>query len=419
MFMPSGHPANINAFEPYPLYIQKGKGPYVYTHEGHELIDVVNGYSTFIHGHNQEEILDIIMPELKKGFFFCSPTEAQLEFSRLLIERVPYLDKIRVTNSGTEATMHALRTARAYTNRSKIVKFFGSYHGSHDCVLASPLKNPLSEGLPLHTVDDVLEVEYNDFEQVQRMFEQQGNEIAALIVEPCIGGGGSISPKPGFLQHLRDLCTRYGSILIFDEIVTFRLHEGGAQSYYGVKADLVTYGKIIGAGFPIGVFGGKAELMNIYDYKSRTPLLPHGGTFFGYQAAMLAGIYALKHLPQKTIESLNNLGDYFSKKLQEVVDRKKLHVEINLMGSILTMHYTPSKVTNFSEALTSNKELAKVIHLAFLNKGIFTAVQGKYYILSTCMDKKMIDQIVNTYEEILNDIYPYIQKNHSLLIKDA
>lgn len=417
-FMPSGHPANVNSFFPYPLHIQRGEGAYVYTEEGTRLLDVLNGYSVFIHGHIQKEILRAISPDLSKGFFFCSPTKAQYEFCDTLVNRVPSIEKIRVTNSGTEATLYALRTARLYTQRSKIVKFFGGYHGTHDTGLASPKKPPLAEGLPFHAAEDVIEIEFNDFDQVQRAFTLYGDEIAAVIVEPYIGGGGTIAPKPGFLQHLRDLTTKHGTVLIFDEIVAFRLHEQGAQTYYGVEADLVTYGKIVGGGFPIGVFGGKADLMNLYDCHLHKSMLTHGGTFFGYQAAMLAGTYTLKHLTQETIDGLNALGDYFAQQLRQVISQCKLHIQVNHVGSVLTLHYTPLNVTNFSEALTSEKPLAKLIHLKFLNKGIYTAPFGKYYILSSCMDRSHIDSIVQAYGEILRELFPYIAHAYPHLVKN-
>jgi glutamate-1-semialdehyde 2,1-aminomutase len=417
-YMPNGHVANVMAFKPYPLHICKGQGPYVYTHEGNRLLDFLNGYSVLIHGHTDPAITAALSSVTKNGIMFSSPTDSHYAYCRAIVDRVPGIEKVRICNSGTEATLFALRTARAFTQKPKILKIFGGYHGTHDCVGISPsVINTMAEGIPQKMVQDILEVEFNDFPTMERIINLHKDELAAVIVEPFIGGGGTITPKDGYLQFIRELTNRNNILLIFDEIVSFRMNYHGAQGYYGVIPDITTLGKVVGGGFPIGLFGGRADIMNIYDTEYNNHPIHHGGTFFGYEAAMVAGYTALEKLSQDKINYINELCNYFATEIQRIANTNKVHMQINKAGSILTLHYTTESVDNCSKAMKANKDVARLIHLALLNEGIFTAPYGKYYILSTVMTKEIIDEFVKKFDKVLSYISPYIAENFPDLIK--
>lgn len=407
-FLPSGHVANIYSYKPFPVHISHATGPYVYTVEGRKLVDFLNGYSVFIHGHNDPDILGAVEERLDKGCFYGTPTAAQINFCKTLTSRVPNLEQIRIQNSGTEATLFAIRTAKVFTRRTKIVKFFGGYHGTHDSVAVPYNKDPMSEGISPQISEDTLQVEFNDFAALEKTIIQHKDTIAAVIVEPYLGGAGTIAPLNGYLSFMRALTKKYGILLIFDEVVAFRLHHSGAQAYFNVEADLMAYGKFIGGGYPIGVFGGRKDLMCLYDNELAPYKIFHGGTFFGHESALVAGTACLMKLTQESIDKINSLGDYFAFKLRQVIKKKRLHIQVNQIGSILTLHYTRDRVINFTKAQASEKEIARLMHLILLNKGIFTAPMGKYFFISTIMTKDMVDQFCSKYEEALDELYPLV-----------
>ena len=417
--MPSGHVANVMFFRPYPLYIQRGEGPYVFTYEGERLIDFFNGYSVLIHGHADKDVAKALDDVAKRGYLFCAPTDAHIKFSQTIIDRVPCFERARVCNSGTESTLFALRTARVFKKKPTILKILGGYHGSHDCVAASTtMKNPMDEGVPSGMIENMLEVEFNDVAALEAMVKKHKNHLAAVIIEPFMGSAGTIAPQPGYLEAVRKITKQNDVLLIFDEIVSFRTSKGGAQEFFKVIPDIAVLGKFVGGGFPIGVFGGRSDIMAVYDQEHGVHPIHHGGTFFGSEPAMVAGVCTLNKLGQPQIDYINRLGSLMEQELVKVINKNGLHIKVNRVGSIMTLHYTDVPVINFTTSGTSKKDIAKLIHLALLTKGIYTAPFGRYFILSTCMTEAMIMEFVGKYDEVIAYLKPYIAEKYPHLIKE-
>ncbi|MCH8558831.1 MAG: glutamate-1-semialdehyde 2,1-aminomutase, partial [Balneolia bacterium] len=272
-FIPGGVNSPVRAFKAVggtPVFFERAKGAMLYDADGNEYIDYVGSWGPMILGHAWDPVIEAVKKAAEKSTSFGAPTEVEIELAELIKEMVPGLDKVRMVNSGTEACMSAIRVARGFTGRDKIIKFEGNYHGHGDSFLikagsgAMTFGTPSSPGVTRGTAQDTLTANYNDLEDVKRLFEENKGEVAALILEPIAGNMGCVPPNPGFLEGLRELCTKEGTVLIFDEVMCgFRVAPGGAQELYGVQADLVTYGKIIGAGLPVGAYGGKEEIMNV------------------------------------------------------------------------------------------------------------------------------------------------------------
>ena len=266
--LPGGVNSPVRAFEPYPFFVECAQGSKLYDADGKAYIDYCNAYGAMLLGHANPEIMEAVKKQLPMGSLYGAPTEREVEFAELISKSSPCMEMMRLVNSGTEATMHAIRVARGYTNRKKIIKFEGCFHGSHDSVLvkagsgAATFGTPNSLGVPEETTQNTIVIPYNSIEAMEAVMKQQGNEVAAVIVEPVLANVGLILPTEDYLSYLRKITSKYGAVLIFDEIITgFRLALGGAQEYYGVKPDMATLGKILGGGFPLAAFGGKREIM--------------------------------------------------------------------------------------------------------------------------------------------------------------
>lgn len=416
-YMPGGNTKSLSYFLPWPLHITHGKGAYVYTHEGHKLLDVTNSYGALIHGHADPDVTDVVKAGVERGTQFAAPTDAQYELSRMLCKRVASIDKIRYCNSGTEATLFALRTARAYTRRNKILKMSGGYHGTHDCVAASAQKNAVILGIPPGMTEDMIEVPFNNFELLEKAIAMNKTEIAAVIMEPFMGAGGIITPIDGYLQFIRELTEKNNILLIFDEIFSFRIDEGGAQAFYNVEPDLTALGKIVGGGFPIGAFGGKNEIMDIYcPLKTEKPLY-HSGTFNGYQTAMQAGFAALKKYGAKKVEKLNTQGHMLFEMISESIKKHGLNIQVNREGSVLNLHFVNETVSDYETALKSEEKLLSLLHLSLLNKGIYATPRG-LYILSTPMTDENIRFLAQAVDVSLSELLPLIKEKffHLLLL---
>jgi len=301
--MPGGTTRTSVYFLPYPPYISKGRGCHLWDVDGTRRIDFVNNYTALIVGHAHPQVVRVVREAIARGFAFASPTESEIRLAQIIQERVPSVEQLRFVNSGTEAAMFALRAARAFTGRQKIAKFEGGFHGTYDLTQVSvrtpveklgpkesPLSVPEAAGIPQETADQVVVLPFNDQEKVQRILKRHSGQIAALIVEPIPAMAGMIPPRNGFLSFLRDITQREGIVFILDEIITLRVHPGGAQSLYGVKPDLTLMGKIIGGGFPVAAFGGRKEIMGLLDPRSGAPAIPHPGTYNGNPVGMAAGM---------------------------------------------------------------------------------------------------------------------------------
>ena len=360
----------------YPRFLEKGKGSHVWDVDGNEYVDFICSWGPLILGHCQEDVEKAVAESIGKGLSFGAPTAIEVEMAQLVCEMTG-VEMVRMVNSGTEAVMSALRLARGATGRSKIIKFAGCYHGHSDSMLVKAGSGALtggapdSAGVPKEMAEDTLTADYNDLGSVRALLEANRGQVAAVIVEPVAANMGVVPPKPGFLQGLRLLCDEFGSLLIFDEVITgFRLAPGGAQEYYGVRADLVTYGKIIGGGMPVGAYGGSRKLMELV-----APLGPvyQAGTLSGNPVAMAAGLTQLKLLKAhpEVYEHLERRGALLQAGLEEAL--KGMDAQVNRVGSILTVFFTKEPVTGYAQAKSSDLEKFKIWYQGLLSQGIYAA----------------------------------------------
>lgn len=360
----------------YPRFLEKGKGSHVWDVDGNEYVDFICSWGPLLLGHCQEDVEKAVAESIGKGLSFGAPTAIEVEMAQLVCEMTG-VEMVRMVNSGTEAVMSALRLARGATGRSKIIKFAGCYHGHSDSMLVKAGSGALtggapdSAGVPKEMAEDTLTADYNDLGSVRALLEANRGQVAAVIVEPVAANMGVVPPKPGFLQGLRQLCDEFGSLLIFDEVITgFRLAPGGAQEYYGVRADLVTYGKIIGGGMPVGAYGGSRKLMELV-----APLGPvyQAGTLSGNPVAMAAGLTQLKLLKAhpEVYEHLERRGALLQAGLEEAL--KGMDAQVNRVGSILTVFFTKEPVTGYAQAKASDLEQFKRWYLGLLSQGIYAA----------------------------------------------
>jgi glutamate-1-semialdehyde 2,1-aminomutase len=418
--MPGGDTRTITWFEPYPSFIDHGQGCLMWDVDGNELHDFQNNYTSLIHGHAFPPVVEAIRRQIAKGSVFTAPMESQVILAEMICGRVPSVDMIRFTNSGTEATMHAVRAARAFTGKTKIVKLEGGYHGTSDIFEASvepdisrageidhPIAVADSKGVPQQALDQVIVVPFNRKEITRRLIEARKDEIAAFIMEPIQGSAGQIEPDPDYLSFVRDITADYGIVLIFDEVVTFRVSAGGAQEYYGVRPDMTTFGKIIGGGTPIGAFGGKREIMENYDPARR--IMSHSGTFNGNALGMVGGAAVLDHLGQPEIDRLNGLGERLRSGIERAAARAGLNIWINGVASLVNVIFSNGRVTEYRGLANSHEEFNVLLSLGLLNKGVFIAPRGMIS-LSTPMTETEIDLCAIKMEETLLEIRPAIEE---------
>ena len=343
-----------------PRFIEGASGPYVVDADSKKYIDYISSWGPMILGHNNQEVLNAVIRKAESGLSFGAATEIEVEMAEFICENIPSIEMIRMVNSGTEAVMSAIRAARGYTRRDKIVKFTGCYHGHSDALLVKAGSGvmtagiPDSAGVPAGCTQDTLSAIYNDLASVEALFAEYPKEIAAVIVEPVAANMGVVPPKKGFLEGLRKFCSEHGSVLIFDEVITgFRLGLQGAQGYFGIDADLVTYGKIIGAGMPVGAYGGKREIMEMV---SPVGAVYQAGTLSGNPVAMAAGIAQLtilKNNPQ-IYEELNQKSDTFFENMKENVKKSGHAWQVNHVGSIGSLFFTEQQVVDYASAKTSD-----------------------------------------------------------------
>lgn len=380
--IPGGVNSPVRAFKAVggdPIFVEKAKGAYLYDVDGNQLIDYINSWGPMILGHAYEPVVNAVVKKAKLGTSFGMPTEIETEIAALAVAMVPNIDKIRFVNSGTEACMSAVRLARGFTGKDKIIKFAGCYHGHSDSFLiqagsgAVTFGSPNSPGVTQGTAKDTLLAEFNDLDNVAEVIGANKGEIACIILEPVPGNMGCIPPAEGFLQGLRKLCDENNILLIFDEVMTgFRLAKGGVQELYGIKADLVTFGKVIGGGLPVGAFAGRAEIMN---YLAPIGPVYQAGTLSGNPLAMAAGLTMLKELNDNggIFDSINKKTEYLHKGLERVLLAENVKFTINRVGSMISVHFSEKPVTDFSSAAEANNETFKAFFHGMLNEGIYIA----------------------------------------------
>lgn len=426
-YLPGGDTRTATFFLPFPNFIQRGEGAYMYDEDGFRLLDFQNNYTSLIHGHAHAQTVEAVREQIGKGSAYTAPFEKQIELSALLTERFPSIDLIRYTNSGTEANMHALRIARAYTGKAKIIKTEGGYHGTTDVFEASVDPNikkagtldqikviPESRGVSANALKDVLVVPFNDIERTRKMIVAHHEEAACIIIEPIMGSAGQITPDPAYLRFLREITEQYHIVLIFDEVVTGRLSTGGAQKYYGVTPDITTLGKIIGGGIPVGAFGGKREIMQMYDPREKK--MYHSGTFNGNAITMAAGLATMKAYDAEAVSCINGLGTMFKEGVLKIYEKLGLSMQISGTGSIYNILFTDQKVKNYRDVAAAHEELNKVLYLALLTKGVFDAERGMF-CMSTVMNAEDIRFGLDKLEEALREMLPAIEEEAPELLK--
>lgn len=380
--IPGGVNSPVRAFKAvggHPIFIKEAKGAYMIDEDGNQLIDYINSWGPMILGHAYEPVVNAIIERARLGTSFGTPTELETKIASLAISMVPGIDKIRFVNSGTEACMSAVRLARGYTRREKIIKFSGCYHGHSDSFLiqagsgAITFGVPNSPGVTKGTAHDTLLAPYNNLEAVKHLFESNPQDIACVIVEPVAGNMGCIPPAEGFLEGLRALCSNYGALLIFDEVMTgFRLAKGGVQELYGINADITCFGKVIGGGLPVGAFAARSEIM---DYLAPIGPVYQAGTLSGNPLAMAAGyamLEALNSYPE-VYDRLNMKTIYLKNGLHDILDIKGIPYSINQVGSMISVHFSETPVVDFETAKSGDNEYFKKFFHAMLKNGVYIA----------------------------------------------
>ena len=403
-YIPGGVNSPVRAFKAVggdPIFVKEAKGAYLYDEDGNRLIDYIASWGPLILGHAYEPVIQAVIDKAKKGTSFGMPTEIETELAKLAVAMVPNIDKIRFVNSGTEACMSAVRLARGYTGKDKIIKFAGCYHGHSDSFLiqagsgAVTFGSPNSPGVTQGTAKDTLLANYNDLAGVQALVQANKGEIAAIIIEPVAGNMGCIIPTDEFMQGLRKLCTQEGILLLFDEVMTgFRLGKGGAQEALGIDADIVMFGKVIGGGLPVGAFAARAEIMS--------HLAPEGpvyqaGTLSGNPLAMSAGLAMLTALNNEpeVFKSLADKTAYLHKGIAEVLTKKGVAHQINRFGSMISVHFTDAPVVDFASAAKGNYDTFKKYFHGMLDQRIYLPPSAfESYFLNDAISYKDLDDTI-------------------------
>ena len=408
--IPGGVNSPVRAFKAVggtPIFAKSAKGAYVFDEDGNRFIDYINSWGPMILGHAFPPVVDAVIEKAKLGTSFGMPTEMETQIAALAIKMVPGIDKIRFVNSGTEACMSAIRLARGFTKKDKIIKFAGCYHGHSDSFLiqagsgAVTFGSPNSPGVTVGTAKDTLLAKYNDFESVKVLVEANKNEIAAIIIEPVAGNMGCIPPNKGFLEALRQICTDHTILLIFDEVMTgFRLAKGGVQELLNVTADIVTFGKVIGGGLPVGAFAARAEIMNYL-----APLGPvyQAGTLSGNPLAMAAGLAMLKALneDEAVFQRLSEKTIYLENGIQKALSSNGTAFTINRIGSMISVHFDAAPVVDFQSAAKGDNETFKKFFHGMLNEGIYIAPSAyESWFITDALTYEDLDFTIRAVEKV-------------------
>lgn len=412
--IPGGVNSPVRAFKSVggtPLFIKNARGAYLYDEDGNRYIDYINSWGPMILGHAYEPVLEAIREKVKDSTSFGAPTELEIQIAELIKSMTPNVDLIRMVNSGTEACMSAIRVARGFTGRNKIIKFEGCYHGHADAFLVKAGSGVATfniqtvPGVTAGVANDTHTAPYNDLAAVEELVEEYKGQFAAIIIEPVAGNMGCIPPLPGFLEGLRTICDREGIVLIFDEVMTgFRLAAGGAQERLHIDADLVTYGKVIGAGMPVGAFGGKKEIMEMV-----APLgkVYQAGTLSGNPIAMIAGYTLLKELQENPsiYTSLDEKTIYLRKGLNEVLGNSGIPYRINQLGSMISVHFGDHDIRNFEDVSKGDIQLFNKYFHGMLDRGIYLAPSAfETWFISNALTTEDLDQTIQATGDFLNSI---------------
>ena len=410
-YLPGGDSRNSIFWEPYPVFIDSAQGCRVVDADGVERLDFINTMTSLILGHSPPSVMEPVAEQLHKGVVYNAPNQHQVRLARLLCQRIPSFDLVRFTNSGTEAALNTIRAARAFTGKSRIAKVEGGYHGTHDVVTVSVRVNPdiagdpnqplpvaASAGLPDGLLDQVTVVPFNE-DAAREVLEQNKKDLAAVIVEPVMGSVGMLPGTPEFLAMLREFTEDNGIVLIFDEVISFRVAPGGAQECYGITPDLTSLGKIIGGGFAVGAFGGRVDIMDMYD-PTKGPQVSHAGTFNANPVTMLAGAVTLEQLTPIVYRRLDELTASLKQGIRDVCAELDLPVQVTGLGSLFGIHFTPGPISNYRDIANEDSALRQQVFLGLLNEGIMTA-SNLVGALSTIISEAEIEAFLEAFRKVL------------------
>ncbi len=411
-YLPGGDSRNSIFWPPYPIFVEGAKGAHVVDADGTDRLDFIGTMTTLILGHAPEPVVDAVRGQLEQGVVYNAPNRQQVRLAKLLCERIPSFDLVRFTNSGTEATLNTIRAARAFTGRSQIAKAEGGYHGSHDVVSVSVRVDPSKAGERLHpdamaategladgVLDSVVVIPFNETGPAREILEKHKNDLAAIIVEPMLGSVGMLPATHEFLGMLRDFATENGVVLIFDEVISFRIAPGGSQEYYGITPDMTSLGKIIGGGFAVGAFGGREDIMELYDPTSG-PRVAHAGTFNANPATMLAGAVTLEQLTPEVYRRLAELTEYLRHGLREVGQELEVPVQVTGLGSLFGIHFQDDTLVGYRDLARADSAFRHNVFLGLLNEGILMA-PNLVGAVSTVVGEAEVDTFVEAFRRVL------------------
>lgn len=416
--LPGGDTRWSTYYLPHPVYMTSGAGCMLEDVDGNQYLDFQNNYTVLVHGHAHPDITAALQAQVPRSVIYGAPFPEQYRLADLITQRLPGMDMLRFTNSGTEATMMTMQAARAITGKPVILKMDGGYHGSHDYAqvnispdlsgAALPVPHVEHEGIPANVFDNIMVARFNDVESVETILKAHHERIAAIIVEPVMNTAGIIVAAEGFLSSLRKLADAYGVLLIFDEVVTFRLDQAGYQGLSGVLPDLTALGKLIGGGLPVGAFGGRADIMRRFD-PAAPKGLHHSGTFNGNPLTIAAGIASVEALTPSAIAHINRLGDQMCAGIEEAFEEFGLHGRTTGTGSLLYVHWTPDPILDAADVVRWKQragELPRLLHLELLNRGVFAANRGLFNV-STPMTEDDVNAALAAFREALDILKPY------------
>lgn len=402
--MPGGDTRTGTFHRPYPLFIAHGEGAWLHDADGHRYLDLLNNFTSLIHGHSHPAVVKAMTEQEVRGTAHGTANGLQVALAETLCARVPSVQRLRFCNSGTEATLGALRAAKAFTGKPRILKMAGGYHGSHDQVAvgtSAPFTGSLPLGVSPGATSEVLIGRYNDLDYTADLIRRHRDTLAAVIVEPMLGSGAIVAER-AFLHGLREVTAECGVLLVLDEIITFRLAVGGLQQVFGITPDLTTFGKIIGGGLPIGAFGGRADVMATYD-PTRPGTIAHSGTFNGNAATMAAGLATLARYDHTAVSGLNTAGEAFRARLNDVIRAAEVPAVVAGYGSLMQLHFCAEAPRTPEAAAVGDGRLVKLAHLALLTRGVFTATRG-LMVLSTPMTAADLDLAAAQVGHVLREV---------------
>ena len=414
--MPGGNTRTTVFVDPFPIYAARGEGCRVWDVDGNVYYDCINNFTAMIHGYGQPEIVAAVAGQMPLGSAFGAPTVSEIELAELLVERLPSVEHIRFANSGTEAVMMAIKAARAYTGRPRIVKIEGAYHGSYDFAEVSldssptnwgdlPVSTAYAKGTPQGVLDDVLVVPLNDVELLQVVFAEHGETIAGVLIDPMPNRAGLIPARKDYLEAMAEIARAAGALVIFDEVISFRLGHSGAQGLWGVTPDLTALGKIIGGGFPVGAVGGRAEVMAVFDPTHGKPALPHGGTFTANPITMRAGLAAMRALTPECFAHLDRIGNRMRDGINASLRDHRLEGQCVGLGSLFKVHFTARPITDYRSIYPGPDERRKLdaFHKGLLGRGVLSASYG-LFALSTPMTDQDVKNILGAIQDTLGEV---------------